>query len=369
MRWTAKLLRSKSALGAVVLLAGCADSVVDTHARVETDLVGLAHAVLNEKNAALVTGRTFSHSPATERVLYIDAIEKDLAERATRRAELVQQGHRYAAFTTTVDVQRTEIGEKEAALRLVEHTVIANDAQNVVGVPATTEYVQEHLFRFVRRQGNWHLLENRLINTPESYAYLAGRDAEPIEITATAGARVQQDSPTMDAATLNDGFAMAKQGEGVSKAAVVSYATKYWKNYNTRYRRFSKDCTNFVSQAMREGGWRDTGGAALYRYVTVWFYDSIFQSWTWVNANDWFAFVNSRPRGRYVKDSKNLVPGDVIQIDFDLNGRIDHTMIVTARDNIGRVYLTYHSNDTYNKPFADIRAQYPRAAYHYWSLN
>lgn len=34
------------------------------------------------------------------------------------------------------------------------------------------------------------------------------------------------------------------------------YALKYWKNYNSKYRKFDNDCTNFISQAMDAGGWR-----------------------------------------------------------------------------------------------------------------
>jgi hypothetical protein len=157
-------------------------------------------------------------------------------------------------------------------------------------------------------------------------------------------------------------------GESVNKGAVVWYAYEYWQNYNKRYRRWDNDCTNFVSQAMRHGGWRDTGGAALYRYPSVWFYDSIMQSWSWVSANTFFGFVATRPRARLTSDFTRLVPGDVIQADWNLDSIIDHTMIVTSKDRAGNLYLTYHSTNTKDRSFKDIRASAPRAAYYGWSL-
>jgi hypothetical protein len=59
---------------------------------------------------------------------------------------------------------------------------------------------------------------------------------------------------------------------------------------------------------------------------------------------------------------------DVLQVDFDANDNISHSMFVTRRDGTGamadELYLTYHSTDTLNKKFSSIFAANPNAWYH-----
>ncbi|WP_078607485.1 amidase domain-containing protein [Streptomyces flavidovirens] len=42
---------------------------------------------------------------------------------------------------------------------------------------------------------------------------------------------------------------------GYNYSKMVGYANKHWKNANSDYRSCTNDCTNFISQAMRGGGW------------------------------------------------------------------------------------------------------------------
>jgi hypothetical protein len=363
---TAASVSSVLGLWIVLTLSGCADSVVSPNLASEGDLVTLAKAALDEKNAALVGGWSQARSDEAPSALYAVAIQEDLSEISARRAALLQEGHSYTGFMTTLNVQRSEVRANEATLIASEHTVLSQVVKDVLGVPPTTEYVQDHVFRFAKRKGTWHLVEDELVNTLQSEDPLAqGLHLEPVSIPGEDAGWEFGVNPSESS---HPSMALFGGGESVSKAAVVSYAYQYWQNYNRNYRSFPKDCTNFVSQAVRHGGWSRVFGYALYKYPTVWYYDSVTQSWSWVNANVWFGFVNSRPRARWMSDFTKLVPGDVIQADWERDGIIDHTMIVTSKDNSGSLYLTYHSNNNKDKPFNDLRATYRGAVFYGWSL-
>ncbi|MGO4423593.1 amidase domain-containing protein, partial [Streptomyces sp. MCAF7] len=112
-------------------------------------------------------------------------------------------------------------------------------------------------------------------------------------------------------------------------AAMATYAEKYWKNYNTAYRRFNSaggDCTNYISQSLYAGGWK----------------------------NDTTALANA-----YQMDI-----GDVLQVDFDKDGAKDHTMITSYRSTSGVPYLTYHDTDTYRRTLSSLLSSYPNSAYY-----
>ena len=367
---TAASVSSVLGLGIVLFLGGCADAGVTPNARVESDLAELAKAALEAKNAALVSDQGPSRSYSINSESYAGAIQGDLSAIAARRAALRREGHSYTGFTTAVDVLRSEVRENEATLSATEHTVLSQVVRDVSGVPSTTEYVQEHEFRFAKRNGAWYLLEDRLINTLGSKDPFADSvHLEPVAIPREDAEWEIRASQAESYSHPDAAFRSAlAAGESVSKSAVVWYAYQYWQNYNPKYRKFANDCTNFVSQAMRHGGWSQNIGYALYKYPTVWWYDGVTQSWSWVNANVWFGWVSTRPRGRFTSDFSRLVPGDVVQADWDLDGIVDHTMIVTAKDGAGKLYLTYHSSNTKDRRFDDIRASLPRAAYYGWSL-
>ena len=59
-----------------------------------------------------------------------------------------------------------------------------------------------------------------------------------------------------------------------------------------------------------------------------------------------------------------MLASDVLQLDFDRDGNISHSMIVTAVGSNGERYLTYHSNDHLNRPLTEILSAYPVAWYY-----
>ena len=153
----------------------------------------------------------------------------------------------------------------------------------------------------------------------------------------------------------------------LNKSAVVAYAYKYWSSYNPAFRSFKSDCTNFVSQALLSGGWMQINGDRTAN--SSWWYNWLFQSYTWAGAQNFFNFTKTKNRGYLAGYFSNLSPGDVLQADWERDGSIDHTMIVTKKDYYGNIYLTYHSSNVKDRPIKDILAKNPNAAYYGWMLH
>ncbi|MFD0385339.1 amidase domain-containing protein [Streptomyces stramineus] len=146
---------------------------------------------------------------------------------------------------------------------------------------------------------------------------------------------------------------------------MAAYAEKYWRNYNPAYRSFNSyggDCTNFVSQALKAGGWKDQPGK--YDDYRAWWYDSKNQATSWVGANEWSWSALNSQRVKPLSNVYQMDVGDIMQMDFDDDGSKDHTMITTYRSRIGVPYLTYHSTNTYRKSVASIIASNPDAVYY-----
>lgn len=141
---------------------------------------------------------------------------------------------------------------------------------------------------------------------------------------------------------------------------MVDYALKHYKNYNKNYRVFkSNDCTNFISQIMRRGGWKYDWG--WYRNNANWWYSDTNQTHTWAGAENWSKFAPKRTN--HLGNVWSMSVADVLQMDFNRDGVMDHSMLVTkvsAKD----LYLTYHSSNTKNRSLRAILKKYPRAKYY-----
>ncbi|SHE77326.1 Putative amidase domain-containing protein [Seinonella peptonophila] len=131
------------------------------------------------------------------------------------------------------------------------------------------------------------------------------------------------------------------------------YAYQWWnKRNNEKYGYFSKvsggcydcwyDCTNFVSQAIQVGGIKEqrTGGS-------YWYYSDKKPSYSWSVANSFFNYFKGR--AQQTRQYGMLEIGDVINADFDHDGDIDHSAIVTRVDHSG-VYVTQHTTDKKDSP-------------------
>ncbi|MDQ3817164.1 MAG: amidase domain-containing protein [Acidobacteriota bacterium] len=293
---------------------------------------------------------------------------------AAERRMMAMHGQTYTDFQTDLKVVDLQMVGKTAKLTAIENTKLRLFvAEEVHNAPEATEYVRNHVFTFVNRNGQWDMVADELLDEPAATKALPGENFAPVTEPPTEIPSAQpqgSDSGPMLSHSRRLPVLAAQTGY-LNRSAIVNYAYAYWYNYNPNYRRFDGntqggDCTNFVSQALRAGGWTNVPG--WYQYNFVWWYDWLNQSYTWTSANYWFQFTNSRPRGTIARYISDLQPGDILQADWDRDGRIDHSMIVTKKDSYGNIYLTYHSNSTLNKSFYSIYSANPNATYYGWRL-
>lgn len=127
---------------------------------------------------------------------------------------------------------------------------------------------------------------------------------------------------------------------------MAEYA-RYWSDtssgnrYNSSYKRFDNNCTNFLSQALFAGGWRQINGSYGNRNDTgIWDYDLDYYwnpSYTWT-ASSYLAYFSMR-RSWNLGNIWNGLIGDILMTDWDPNGRsdgkIDHAMMVSGSDSNG----------------------------------
>ncbi|MFZ2969628.1 MAG: amidase domain-containing protein [Minisyncoccia bacterium] len=109
------------------------------------------------------------------------------------------------------------------------------------------------------------------------------------------------------------------------------------------------DCTNFVSNALKAGGWPQVG---KYNYASYnsWYFESTWPtrySRTWGGANNFYGFLYYSNRVSWVSGPSQLQIGDIVQMDglgsSKPDNTWDHTMMVTGR-NGNELLFSYHSD-------------------------
>jgi len=147
-----------------------------------------------------------------------------------------------------------------------------------------------------------------------------------------------------------------------NRLAAVRYAFRHW---NNPYRRFANmdtfggggDCANFVSQCLLAGGWpqdyRETAEDKewWYRRIGQAPFDGDGNDWwscTWAVADAHFRYMranhgqvlNLRANPRL---ARRLRRGDIIYYDWDGDGRMNHSALVTGFTRLGSPLVTYRT--------------------------
>lgn len=353
------------AVSAVLLPASAAGAATPpaTVDKATADAFGrVAAAVLTERTDALVDGRPHRIAGKSGRKAGLSARMartegSDVSSLRTRKKRLAALGEVYTAGDTKVSVDGVRVTGKRATVKVTETTTFTY--KKVHGdEPTTTGFKAHHELGFAAaRGGRWELTGieatddgPRAVNAP------APKPARAAGVTTTPSAP--------KASTSWPVRAVPKQRTSYDYAAMAAYSEKYWRNYNPDYRKFNEaggDCTNFLSQALKAGGWKpETGKSADYR---KWWYDGKGQSDSWIGVNEWSWYALNSKRVTPLANVFQMEVGDVLQMDFDADGSKDHSMMTTYRSRYGMPYLTYHSTNTYRKSMASILASYPDADY------
>lgn len=328
---------------------------------------GIAQAYL-QKRAEAVTALSAELPPSAPEDVspgLAEVLQADfdaLAEQG-RVLEGVNGGYSRAEVALLVD-QATVSGDT-ATVEVTEDTKLHYpDPQP--DEPAYEEYSLPHTLTYARSlDGTWELTNDQARvdwTGPAPTTQLT----QPVDVPAP-DSEVEGDKPVA-ARTEHDGLDMPTEEpdptSGYNYGNMASYADRHWKRANSDYRVYGNDCTNFISQAMRAGGWGTTSGSAMSRKDnSKWFYASFTwtTSYTWAGAENWYWFANKHSkRTKMLSNVWHMAKADVLQADWKRDGIIDHSMIVTTRTS-NEVYLTYHTPSTHNKKLSTIVAQYPRA--------
>lgn len=225
-----------------------------------------------------------------------------------------------------------------------------------------------HDYVLARHLGHWRIAQDEFTDPLDQDTRISGSSANP-----AASSQLYGPPPNM------------RLSSGAHKA--IAYADQYCGaapgcqqagQYNTRYNNFNGeggDCTNFVSQALLAGGFRET---------PEWNYDRTTGdgSRAWSNARGLFDFLESSGRatifaqGRFLTMTRPTTrfphgpiaairPGDLIS--YVERGRAVHTAIVVGFDSQGVPVVDSHTSDRYHVPW-DLGWDY-RTYYYLWHVH
>ncbi|WP_338898495.1 amidase domain-containing protein [Streptomyces sp. TG1A-60] len=277
------------------------------------------------------------------------------------KSRLAALGEAYSAADTDVKVTSTKVKGRKATVKVTETTTLTY--KKIRGdEPSTTGFSAHHELTFARQaNGGWQLTGLRAtdegpgqVNTPVTTT--DGPRMSPMAIISAPKAATTRPAPAKPK-TLTGG--------AYDYRAMATYTERYWKNYNPAYRKYNAvggDCTNYLSQGLLAGGWKQISTVTPEEYDT-WYYASNGTADAWIGVNEWSWFTQTAKRTTPLANVYQMDIGDVLQIDFNRDGSKDHSMMTTYRSSSGVPYLTYHDVDTYRRSMASIIASYPNANY------
>ncbi|MCK2019363.1 amidase domain-containing protein [Peribacillus frigoritolerans] len=122
----------------------------------------------------------------------------------------------------------------------------------------------------------------------------------------------------------------------------VQYAERWWNEFNPAYYKFTDDCTNYISQCLHAGGIPMWGAPNKSK---GWWIRGKSWSYTWTTAHSLYHLLKAGNaiRTKQVESAKELNLGDILCIDFEGDGRFDHNLIVTAKDQNGMPLVNAHT--------------------------
>ena len=141
-----------------------------------------------------------------------------------------------------------------------------------------------------------------------------------------------------------------------NRQKAVEYAKRWALRRNPRYYDYQNiggDCTNFASQVIYAGY-----GQMNFKPVFGWYYiDANKKSPSWTGVNELYNFlINNRGPGPKAIEVPitAVAPGDVLQLDFDGDGRFDHTPVIieTGDYTPDTMLLAAHSRDSILRPLS-----------------
>lgn len=349
----------------------------------EAQLAALAQEAVEAQNEILVTGDVEgSLKKKPKSASYRGGVQGNFASLTNRKNVLSKKGLDYKSHQTQVKVKNVKVEGTKATQTVTEHVVLGLDP--ALGGPKKTEYEQDHVLEYVKEGDQWKMTSDRIVIPPPEPEEITAPVSGPPTTDAPAG---HKPNPNMEkrqagpkrAFVQNPDSPFVKASYGgsapaafavYSPGAAVSYAYRHWSSYNSSYRSYSNDCTNFISQAVYAGSWPydETGSRTA---PDTWYYGTFTAttSYSWAGAHNWYQFTNQSGRAFIVSYFSDMLTGDVLQADFgpSPDGNISHTMMVTSKSG-STIFLTYHTNNTLDRSIDDLLATNPGTNWYGWAL-
>jgi hypothetical protein len=267
---------------------------------------------------------------------------------AARRDE--QQGMRTTRSEMRVRIERSQVLRGEAAADLSIHLVRVVEQRNQYW---SEERVEKERVRFVRSGQAWRLDavkeipgERPASDEPletDDYQDAWGGEKQPavpsapyLNPAALSAAKTRVYAGHYPRSDDWGDYAGRSRGLPYRREAAVAYAERWWNEPNQAYENFEVNCTNYVSQCVYAGGapMNYTG-----RRSSGWWYKGYANkeeqwSFSWAVAGALQRHLGDPRayglRAQTVSEPQQLKLGDVICYDWDGNGRVGHSTIVTA---------------------------------------
>jgi hypothetical protein len=329
----------------------------------------VADNVLTDRTAVLLGSKAARKSLKPTGGVKLSTAQKKaedgkLSALRSTKSRLADLGEAYTSADTKVTVDSAKVKGTKATVKVTETTTLKY--KKIRGdEPASTGFDAHHVLTFTSQAGGtWQLTAMRStdggaprINEPAAPAADAKLSRTPMAIINAPKAATTP-NPVAKPKTLTGGAYNYK--------AMASYTEQYWTNYNPAYRKYNSlggDCTNYLSQGLLAGGWKQISTVTPEEYDT-WYYASNGTADAWIGVNEWSWFTQTAKRTTALANVYQMDIGDVLQVDFNKDGVKDHSMMTSYRSSSGVPYLTYHDADTYRRSVASIIASYPTANYY-----
>jgi hypothetical protein len=214
-----------------------------------------------QERADLITGESGSKSHAFNSLDVGSTLRTQLARDAANIVELRERfdgaDESYTDSDVTVTVEGIQLERDTATARVREVTRLFQGEHYEA-------YSIEHNLIFTRNPTGWRLDvaavigEGGLLPPTQTQGEWKSVWSPPAittpRVVAEAIDEVAADLP--GATDLAPDLIEPASHRGYDKKAMAAYARKHALNNNSNYRRYDVDCTNFISQAVRAGGWK-----------------------------------------------------------------------------------------------------------------
>jgi hypothetical protein len=357
------------------------------------EVLALVNAAARAFNQTLVTGnaeQALRGEPLADDVR--QGMRGELAKAATANAAAARSNVRYTRANADVSITEVVIdGDRGIVKAAINNT---RAMSGPAGTPAQSRVAEYHVFEIARQNGRWVITGDQMVlpwQPPYGKAVQVDSarralppGAVPMEEGAPSRGPFNRNKPAGTASALTAPVRFASFSSALraperpkvfgsyGTSPALAYMRQWLWSYNPDYRKYDGvggDCTNFVSQVLRAGGWADVTG--WYQSDSAWWYNWTNQSFTWAGAQNMYNYINQSGRASFAASTKDMLAGDIVQFRLGdyMPDAIHHSAVVDASDGLGNIWISYHSGPAEHELLSTFLSKHGPGTYTYgWLL-